>query len=199
MLLERCSDKALEQGMRSVRTGFKLRMRLGGNEERMRRQLAHFHDPSIRGDTGKPQSAFHEDGTVVVVYFIAVSVSFVNGIFSVELMCQRVFFQNTGVGAKPQGAADILDAVLVGHKGDDRMGCGGIQLDAQAESKVGNLMGSGVVDGVDHAFDAAGTETARDQYAVCIGKQFSHILLCHRFRIDPFDVDNAAVGDAAVL
>ena len=125
MLFESRSNKALEQGMRSVRTGLELRVRLGGNEERMRRQLAHFHDPSVRGDTGKPQSAFQENGTAVVVYFIAVSVSLMDGILSVELICQRVFFQNTGVGSEPQGTADILNTVLVGHKGDNRMGCEG--------------------------------------------------------------------------
>ena len=83
MLFESRSNKALKQGMRSVRAGLELRMRLGRNEEWMGWQLAHFHDPSVRGDTGKPQSAFHENGTVVVVYFIAVSVSFVDRFLTV--------------------------------------------------------------------------------------------------------------------
>ena len=53
-----------------------------------------------------------------------------DGLFAIEFVGLGGLIQDTGIGSQPQGAADVFDSVLVGHQVDDRVGGGGVQLDA---------------------------------------------------------------------
>lgn len=64
-----------------------------------------------------------QDCPEIVVYLIAMAVTLVNDIGSIETAHQRIFAQLAGIGAETQCAADVTIRVLIGHESDDRM-CG---------------------------------------------------------------------------
>ena len=61
-------------------------MSLGGDVEQVIRQLAHLHDPVVRGGAGKRETMLRQRRTVVVVYLVAVSVALGNIVRAVELL-----------------------------------------------------------------------------------------------------------------
>ena len=83
--------EAFEQRVRAVRSGFQFRMSLfrmslRADKERMLFQFHHLYDTSIRGKTGEGQTVVCQSFPVIIVYFIAVSVPFLNVIRSIELI-----------------------------------------------------------------------------------------------------------------
>ena len=83
--------------MGSVGSGLELRVSLGGYEEGMLGKLAHLHDTSVGGQAGETQAIFGEDGTVVVVDLITVTMSFGDILLSVELVSTGILIQYTRV------------------------------------------------------------------------------------------------------
>ena len=72
--------------MWSVGSGLELGVSLGGYEERMLGKLAHLHDTSVRGQSGQTQTVFSEDGTVIVVDLVTMTMSLGDILLSVELV-----------------------------------------------------------------------------------------------------------------
>ena len=64
--------------MRTVRSGFQLRMCLSGNEPWMRRDFYHLYDPAVRRKSAQRHSVCFQYFTVIVIYFIAVTVTFMD-------------------------------------------------------------------------------------------------------------------------
>ena len=61
--------------MRAVRAGFQLRMRLGGDEERVILQLDHLDDAAVRGKAGERHAVVGQDAAEVIVDLVAMSVA----------------------------------------------------------------------------------------------------------------------------
>ena len=72
--------------MGSVGSGLELGVSLGGYEEGMLGKLAHFHDTSVRGQTGQTKTVFGEDGAIIVVDLITMTMSLGDILLSVELI-----------------------------------------------------------------------------------------------------------------
>ena len=87
--------------MWTVRSGFQLRMRLGGNEERMIRDLDHLHDSAVRGNAGEHHAVIAQCLPVIVVDLVAVSVALVDDFLAVKGISLGILIQDTGVGAQP--------------------------------------------------------------------------------------------------
>ena len=87
LLSERCLHESLEQGMRPVRPGFQLRVRLGGDEPRMGWDLDHLHDAAVRGEPAERHAVFFQHFTVIIVYFIAVAVTLADLFLPLEAVC----------------------------------------------------------------------------------------------------------------
>ena len=83
--------------MGSVGSGLELRMSLGGYEEGMLGKLAHLHDTSVRGQTGQTKTVFGEDGTIIVVNLVTMTMSLGDVLLSVELISTGILIQYTRV------------------------------------------------------------------------------------------------------
>ncbi len=116
--------------MRAVRSGFQLRMRLGGNEERMIGISIISTILPSGGNAGEHHAVIAQRLSVIVVDLVAVSVALMDDFLANRGHKPGVLIQNTGVGAKRKGSADIFHTVLIGHQVDDRMCRLRIQLDA---------------------------------------------------------------------
>ena len=75
-------------------------MRLCGDKPWVARQLDHFHDPSVRRQTGQHQALFGQYVTEIIVYLITVAVPFVNGLFPIQGISLAGMVQYAGIGAK---------------------------------------------------------------------------------------------------
>lgn len=217
--IKRRADKAGEQRMGFVGPGFQLRMGLGGDEPRVVRQFDHFHDPPVGGQAGEHHAVGGQCLAVVVVHLIAVAVALGDLLFPVEGIGLGMLVQHAGVGAQPQGAANVFNAVLLGHQVDDRVRGVRIQLDAvgvgeaqhiagefhdgqlqaEAQAKERDAVLAGVADCVNLAVDAAVAETAGNQNAADIAEDFIDILRSDLLGVDPFDMDSRMMCHAAVL
>ena len=87
--------------MRSVWTGFQLRMSLCGNEERMILQLNHLDDAAVRGKAGECQSIVGQDTAEVIVDLIAVAVALMDSFFAIESVSLGILVQDTRIRTKP--------------------------------------------------------------------------------------------------
>ena len=87
--------------MRAVRSGFQLRMRLGGNEERMIRDLDHLHDSAVRGNAGEHHAVIAQCLPVIVVDLVAVSVALGEDFLAGQGLSLGSVILDTGVGAPP--------------------------------------------------------------------------------------------------
>ena len=76
--------ESTEQRMRTVRAGLQFRMSLCSDEERVIRKFYHFHDTSIRRNTGEHHAVFCEHFAVIVVKFITMTMTFMNRFFTVK-------------------------------------------------------------------------------------------------------------------
>ena len=76
-------------------------MRLGGNEERMIRDLDHLHDSAVRGNAGKHHAVIAQRLSVIVVDLVTVSVALMDDFFTVKGISLGILIQDTGVGAQP--------------------------------------------------------------------------------------------------
>lgn len=75
-----CSYETFKQRMGAVWTAFEFRMCLGGDKPWVLRQFHHFHDASVRGETGELHAVPCQVVPVIIIYFVAVTVPFLNGV-----------------------------------------------------------------------------------------------------------------------
>ena len=67
----------------------------------MVRQLDHLDDAAVRGDAGEHHAVGGQGVAVIVVDFISVAVSLMNGFCAVERVGLGSFVQDTWIGAQP--------------------------------------------------------------------------------------------------
>lgn len=111
------------------------------------------------------------------------AVALMNGFSAIELIGFGGFIQHTWVGSKTQGAADVLNAVLLWHQVDHRVGSRRVKLNtvgilkadyvpgkfyngklhAKTQTQERNTMFAGIADRSDFAVDSSVAETARNQ------------------------------------
>ena len=97
LVLERSSDKALEQGMCAVGAALEFGVKLYAHMEITAGQLNSFHQAAIRAGTGDHKAVVLHLCTVVVVELIAVAVAFVNFFFAIALTQLGALGGNSGV------------------------------------------------------------------------------------------------------
>ena len=69
--------------MRFIWTTLEFRMCLCSNEPRMIRKLNHLYDMTIRGQTGEHHTVICQDFSVIIIYFITMSVTLVDMICAI--------------------------------------------------------------------------------------------------------------------
>ena len=72
-------------------------MSLGGYEEGMLGKLAHLHDTSVRRQSGQTKTVLGEDGTVIVVDLVTMTMSLGDILLSVERVSTGILIQYTRV------------------------------------------------------------------------------------------------------
>lgn len=97
LILQSRLHESLKQRMGSVGSGLELGVSLGGYEEGMLGKLAHLHDTSVRGQTGQTKTVFGEDGTVIVVDLVTMTMSLRDVLLSVEPVSTGILIQHTRV------------------------------------------------------------------------------------------------------
>ena len=162
---------------------------------------------------------FAEGVPVIVVYFVAVTVPFVNGFLFVQLVCLGRFIQDTGVGTKAQCTADIFYSVLIRHQGNDRMGGVGVQLNtvgvvhsadmtgkfhngklhSQTQAQERDAVLTGILDSAEFAVNATVSETAGHKNSLDAAQNFIYIVVVELFRIHPFDINSGPLINTAVF
>ena len=90
-------NESAEQGMRPVGPGFQFRVGLCGYEPGMAGKFDHLHDTAVRRKTGELQSVLLQHTAIVIVYFIAMSVTLIDRLCVIELISGRIFIQDTGI------------------------------------------------------------------------------------------------------
>ena len=141
----------------------------------MVREFYNLYKLGVGVDSGGYHAAFDELLAVGIIELVAVAVAFLGGVVAVGFCRFRIRGQSTGVCAQTHGAAHLREAFLLLHQVDDRVGrvvfdlgaVGFFQsqniageldhgtLHAQANSKEGNAVFSGISDGFDFAVNAA--------------------------------------------
>ena len=105
--------------MGSVGSGLELGVSLGGYEEGVLGKLAHFHDTSVRGQTGQTKTVFGEDGTIIVVDLITMTMS-LGDILPVSYTHLH-FYQREGFEIQREGLDEVTrekDYVMVWQRGN---------------------------------------------------------------------------------
>ena len=129
------------------------------------------------------------------------SVALVNFLSPIQFIGFRRFIQNTRIRAETQGAADILYAILIRQKCDNRVRSLRIEFDAvcflqsgymacifdncelhtKAESKKRNVMCSCISNSFDFSVNTAIPKASGYKDTVCACKVFICIFFCYIF------------------
>ena len=81
-------DKANEERVRAVGLAQKFRMRLGGDEVRVRGDLNHLHQLVVRRSTTNNESGALEGLAVGVIELVAVAMALRDDLLAVKTLCQ---------------------------------------------------------------------------------------------------------------
>lgn len=203
------------------------RMELDGEEEGMARELHHFGEVLRRSLGGNDHALFLELGHIGVVHLIAVTMAFSHDV-AVDLVGERTLFDGNFLTAEAHRAAEVgrlvalLDAARavlpLGDEGDDGMGRVGIELGgvgsaetahvtgelddghlhAEADAEERDLVFTGELDGLDHAFRATLAETSRDEDRIDVLKDLLGAFLFDLAGVDVADLDAGLRADAGV-
>src|SRR5689334_16164749 len=172
--------------MRLQRLRFEFRMELAAQEPGMIGQLANFNVHSVRSFARQAKTMLLQNRLILTVEFIAVAMPFADLAPAVGLASEAVVRDLAGIRAQTHGSAQLIDAFQFTQLVNYAIRSGGIELGgvrlgqtadvaceldhhglhAQADAEIGNLEFARVADGLQHAFDAAASESARNQNAV---------------------------------
>ena len=212
------ADELAEQRRRAVRARLELRVVLAGDEERVVGELDHLDEPLVRRGAGDDQPGGLEPLAEEVVDLVAMAVALVDDRLAVDLARLGVRVELHRVGPEPHRAAHVGDLLLLGQQVDDRVGGVRVELarvralhpddvagevrdrhlHAEADAQVRDPLLAGDPGGLDLALDPALAEAAGDQDAVGLLDPVADLLVVERLRVDPVDLDAAAVHEAGV-
>ena len=197
-------DEVHEEGVGMENGGGILGMELGADEPFLFGELDNFYQVAFGVGADALHAVLLESGEVVVVEFVAVAMALLDVGLAVDAKCLAALTQLAGVGSEAHRSAHACDVLLLFHEVDDGMlgfwvhfravGIGKSEdvagkfddhhLHAEADAEGGDVVGAGVLNGCDFAFDASPAETGADD-----GSCHAFELGCHVFGRDVFAVD----------
>ena len=189
-------------------------MKLGRHEEGMVGDFNDFDEALVFGNRRDDKSGGFNLFAVSGVEFVAVAVTFVNGVHAmVKLMGAGARQKGGFAGSQSHGSSHVGEALLFFLQADDRMGAvfiefGGVgvgqstdvagkfdgrDLHAEADSKEGNPGLTGILGRFDFPFDAPLSESTGDEDAIYFSDDLGGGEFFEIFGINFFDVDDGVV------
>src|SRR5689334_9011325 len=117
--LHRSADEAGEQRMRASGTRLQLGMELTTDEPGMRLQLDHLYQRSIRRKAAQIQTVLDEGIAILVVDFIAMSVTLADLWHCIDLRGQSALPEPARIRTQSHRAAHVRDVLLIFHQRDN--------------------------------------------------------------------------------
>ncbi len=174
--------------MCAVGAGLEFRMELYADVKRVAGELHGFYQPVIRRGAGEDHTMLAKRVAVAVVKLIAVTVPFLHFAAAVGLFQEGARVDFTGISTQAHGTAFGKIALLVRHQIDDRVRPIGFEfagvcfekaqhvackfnycdLDAQADSQIGDVVLPGIFGGDNFALNAPLAESAGNQNTVTV-------------------------------
>ena len=168
------------------RLGFEFGVELAAEKPGVVRHFHNFNVVFVGSASGNSEASGDEGFFKFAIKFVTVAVAFADFGLAVSLVRKGAGFEDAGPRSKAHGAAHFVNAKEFAKLVDYAMGSLRIELSAiclveagavagvfnggalhsQADSEEGDLVFAGVVDGVDHALNAALAESAGNQDAV---------------------------------
>ena len=205
--------KALEERMRLVRTGFEFGVILNAHIERTVGKLDRFDKSAIGRKPRERHSAGGQSLAVIVVEFIAVTVTLAYLFRTVALLHCRAGLYHAGIGSGTKRTALVDIVALTGHEVYDlvrallikfaRMSVlysGNVSrifynryLHTEADTEVRDVSFSCVLCREDHTLYPAASEASGNDYSVKPTELFLDIETLYRLGIYPFDPDLCTV------
>src|ERR671933_180978 len=113
------AHKLQKQWMRTQGAGEQFRMKLGSDEEWMRRVVEDLHDAPIRSHATKEQSGLFESGFIGVIDLVAMSEALTHHVLAVEALHARSWYEQDIMAAQPLGPTQVADLLLLWEQGDE--------------------------------------------------------------------------------
>src|SRR5882724_510947 len=121
-------DEALEERVRLVWFAVELRVKLTRDKERVLRQLDDLDQFAIWSKTAEHKACFLKTLAISVVELITMTMTFVHHKGAVKPRGSCSDHELARLRAESHGASLFGDSGLLVQHGDDRVGCGGIEL-----------------------------------------------------------------------
>src|SRR5712691_5689290 len=107
-------------------------MKLGGNEERMRRIVEDLHDTSIRRHPTKDQTRLFKNGFIGIIQLVAMAEALAYHLLPVEAVYSRARCEQDIVATQPLRATQVADLLLFREQGNERFRRMGLKLCARS-------------------------------------------------------------------
>src|SRR5579859_6994707 len=179
-------NKRREQRMRLQRLRLEFRMKLASQEMRMAGDFYNLNIRPIRSRSGDAQPGPGQDGLILAVEFIAMTMALADFQLAISFVGKRTRFEFTRPRAQPHGAAEFVNSAQLAQFVDHPMRRGRVEfagirrlksadiagildarrLHAQANSEIGNLVLPRIADSIQHSRDAPLAKAAGNQQAV---------------------------------
>ena len=123
MMSNCCTCKLTEQRCRMSWTALKLWVCLACNKPRVNRlwKLNHLYKAIVWRNTRNYQTSLNKLITEYVAYLIAVTMTLVNQVVAICLVCKSSLNNLTRIRTKAHGTALVSNILLIRHKIDDRV------------------------------------------------------------------------------
>src|SRR5579875_162893 len=213
------SDEGGEERVGREGLGLEFGMKLAADEPGMVGNFDDFDVHAVGSFAGDAEAGSGQRLFVIAIEFVAMAMTLGNFGLAVGFGGERAGLEFAGPGAKPHGAAHFVHAEKLAQLVNHAMRSAGVEfgaigaielrhltrifdgsaLHSEANAEERHLAGARVGDGIDHAGNAALSETAGNQDPIDMMQQ----ALGSGGRVDilgfnPFDDDALAIGEAAM-
>ncbi len=217
-VLVACGDEVAEERVRLQRLGFEFGVELAAEEEGVRGDFDDLDVGGVGRGAGEAEACAGEDGFVLAVELVAVTVALADFCFAVGVGGEGVGLHDAVPGSEAHGATHLFNSGELAEFVDDAVRGGGVELagvgvleaayiagvldagglHAETDAEVGDCLFAGVADGVEHTFDAALAEAAGYEDAVEALKLSGVVGDFEAFGFEPGDAELEVVGERAV-
>src|SRR6516162_8182580 len=213
-------DKRRKQGMRLEWLRFEFGVELTPQEVWVPRYLNDLNVGSVWSGTSDSQSSSSQNALVLSIELVTVPVALADLTLPVGLLGERTVLQAAGPRAQPHGSTQFFDSAQLAEFVDHPVRCRRIKfagvsllqptdiprklnarrLHAKADPKVGHLIFAGVLNALQHAFDAtlsesAGNEDSVDRFKLSL---YSLVLRFKPLGFDPIHLELQVMSKRAV-
>lgn len=212
-------DKGGEEGVGVGRFAFEFGVELDSDEPGVVFEFDDFDQLLIAAGAGESHAVSFELLAVLVIEFVAMSVSFGDIESVVGCGGAASFGQSGGLGSESHGPAEVFDGLLFFEEADDWvfgifMEFGGVgaweaddiatefdygALHTEADTEEGDFAFAGVLDGLNFPFDATFAESAGDEDTVEAGEESFGTFFFDLSALDAGDADLGFVLDSSVV